>query len=88
LKERRHKTQLNSDHLFANVLAVFGDGDYLGGSGELTVADVPLAVELNRWNVCVHALRCEGYDVDVPALPRLARWYVRLSARHSKAEHC
>jgi hypothetical protein len=49
----------------------------LAGSYNFTVADIPIAAELNRWNVCVHALRLRphrgGGDVgrffSMPALP-------------------
>ena len=56
---------------------------FLSGGLSLTVADIPLGVELNRWNLCVAALQRDQQDQvlagsPVPPLPKLARWYAQL----------
>ena len=52
----------------------------------MTLADVPLGVEVNRWSLCLHACARDGVDVselsDQPmAFPRLREYYTRLLER-------
>mmetsp|Transcript_4269 Transcript_4269/g.13212 ORF Transcript_4269/g.13212 Transcript_4269/m.13212 type:complete len:159 (+) Transcript_4269:1-477(+) len=65
--------------LFEKAEGFFGEDDtFLGGESNLTVADIPLAVELNRFNQAVAVLRHEGAsELGLPALPRLRRWYAQ-----------
>eukprot|EP00466_Bigelowiella_natans_P002678 jgi/Bigna1/70151/fgenesh1_pg.11_\ len=58
---------------------------YCGGSEEkgeeavhssLSVADIPLGAELNRWSLCWHNLRKkQGLELPVPDLPLLTTYY-------------
>ena len=53
---------------------------FLSGD-EFSIADIPLATELNRWSLCVHAARRDGVELLVPPLPGLSRYYSRLLER-------
>lgn len=58
-------------------------GAYILGD-QLTVADVPIGVEINRWSLCVHKA-CDRGMVDelaVPAFPNLRLYYARLMEKH------
>mmetsp|Transcript_9828 Transcript_9828/g.16333 ORF Transcript_9828/g.16333 Transcript_9828/m.16333 type:complete len:264 (-) Transcript_9828:233-1024(-) len=59
---------------------------WLSGGADMTLADVPLGVELNRWSLCLHACRRDGVDVcDLSGrkvvFPRLQEYYARLLER-------
>jgi len=59
---------------------------WLAGSADMTLADVPFGVELNRWSLCVHACRRDGLDVCAlsgrkATFPRLKEYYMRLLQR-------
>jgi len=77
--EKGHQAYLD---VLAKAEAQLGDSNgYLAGTSEPTLADVPLAVELNRWSLCWHALRRDGVELSVPHMPALARYYVVLMKR-------
>lgn len=76
--ERGHNTYVA---VLTKAEAQLGDGrKYIAGD-EPSVADVPLAVELNRWSLCHHALNRDGLELPVPKLPALAKYYDRLLLR-------
>ena len=67
--------------LFEKAESTMGSHPYLGNSETMTTADVPLAVELNRWNMCLHnwhARESLARPLTVPQLPRMNAWYTRL----------
>lgn len=65
--------------LFKQADTVFQDDrSFLAGDQFLTVADIPLAVELNRFNQCAAVLVHAGGALDIPPMPRLRRWYARI----------
>ena len=54
---------------------------YLTGS-EFSIGDVPLAVELNRWSLCVHRARRDSIvQLDCPAFAELGKFYARMLSR-------
>lgn len=63
--------------LFSTVeyeLSKAPEGGFVAGSA-FSPADIPIAVEINRWSLCVHALRIQGTPLRTPEMPRLARYY-------------
>mmetsp|Transcript_57726 Transcript_57726/g.130174 ORF Transcript_57726/g.130174 Transcript_57726/m.130174 type:complete len:305 (-) Transcript_57726:47-961(-) len=56
------------------------DQRYITGD-KPTVADVPLAVELNRWSLGMHALHRDGVQLPMPQWPALAAYYGRMLER-------
>mmetsp|Transcript_5789 Transcript_5789/g.11689 ORF Transcript_5789/g.11689 Transcript_5789/m.11689 type:complete len:274 (-) Transcript_5789:112-933(-) len=50
-------------------------GDHIG------IGDVPLATQINRWSLCLHALRRDGVELPVPRWPSLSRYYQSLLER-------
>ena len=61
-------------------------GPYIVGK-TLSVGDIPLAVELNRWSLCVHRARADGISLGCPALPHLDRYYAAMVGMPAYAEH-
>lgn len=61
-------------------------GPFITGGGELSVGDIPLAVELNRWSLCVHRARADGLDLECPPLPALDAYYRRMLDRQAFEE--
>ena len=55
-------------------------------SDDFSIGDIPLAVELNRWSLCVHRARADGVDLACPALPRLDDYYRRMLERPAYEE--
>jgi len=70
-------------HLFAKIEArLESQGTQFLVGDEMTVADVPLAAELNRWSLCLHALKRDGQEPGtIPAFPKLGAFYASLMAR-------
>jgi glutathione S-transferase len=53
---------------------------------QLQIGDFPVAVELNRWSLCVHAARRDGLQLTCHEFPELRSYYRRLMARPHFAE--
>jgi glutathione S-transferase len=64
--------------LFQKADGFFEDEPSFIAAEHLTVADIPLAVELNRFNQCAAVLLDGGGGIVVPALPRLRKWYANV----------
>jgi glutathione S-transferase len=71
-------------HLFAKVeiqLAA-APGAFMLGE-DLTVADIPIGCQLNRWSLALHRLKQDGTELDMPSFPRLAEFYETLIGREA-----
>jgi|TARA_B110000208_G_scaffold166513_1_gene205442 glutathione S-transferase len=71
-------------HLFAKVETQLAatPGVFMLGK-DLTVADIPIGCQLNRWSLALHRLEQDGTELDMPRLPRLAEFYQTLIAREA-----
>eukprot|EP01052_Picozoa_sp_SAG31_P001058 SAG31_NODE_34_length_31842_cov_31.677850_14_plen_122_part_00 len=50
-----------------------GNRAHPGILGQFSLADIPLAVELNRWSLCIHAARRDAASMKKMPLPENGR---------------